>query len=354
MTSLALDRNQLLEAENLVDGVLAPLAGFMNEAELRSVVDTMCLPNGDVFPLPIVLDVSDAVANEVTRHATIELTFEGKSVGELAPTQPYRIDRAHVVRKVFGTDDPAHPGVAHVLAMRDVLIGGRVTLHSRTPKDAEAMTPAEVRSLAAARGWKTMAGFQTRNVPHRAHEYLQRAALEHVDGLLIHPLVGQKKAGDYTPEAVTAGYRALCREYYPPDRVIFALLLTAMRYAGPREAVFHALIRRNFGCTHFIVGRDHAGVGSYYGKYEAQTLACALAERLGIAIMPLAGPFWCERCAGIVTERTCRHPDTHPEAVVPISGTKMRAILQSGEPMPEYLMRADIVAALRGIDLVIR
>lgn len=354
MSSFALSRDQLLEAENLVDGVLAPLAGFMSEAELRSVVDTMSLPSGEVFPLPIVLDLSEADANAMARHATVELTFEGTAVGELAPTEPYRCDKAHLIRSVFGTEDPAHPGVAQVLAMRDTFVGGRVTLHAHPRERADALTPAEVRSRAAAHGWKTMAGFQTRNVPHRAHEYLQRAALEHVDGLLIHPLVGHKKAGDYTPEAVTSGYRALCAEYYPPDRVIFAVLLTAMRYAGPREAVFHALIRRNFGCSHFIVGRDHAGVGSYYGKYEAQTLACAMAERLGIAIMALAGPYYCRRCASVVTEKTCRHRVSDPGAVVEISGTEMRALLQAGAPLPEYLMRADIVAALQGIDLVIR
>jgi len=354
MTSIALDRDQLLEAENLVDGVFAPLDGFMNEAEFHSVVDTMRLPGGEVFPLPIVLDLSPNQATNLAKHSTVSLTFEGQVVGEFEPTDSYRYDKIDLSRKVFGTDDVAHPGVAQVLKMQDVLVGGRVMLRGWRRRHPNALTPREVRALAAERCWRTMAGFQTRNVPHRAHEYLQRAALEHVDGLLIHPLIGRKKVGDYTPEAIVAGYHALCNGYYPADRVIFGVLLTAMRYAGPREAVFHALIRRNFGCTHFVVGRDHAGVGNYYEKYAAQILACSMSESLGIEIMALAGPYYCFRCAAIVTEKTCRHLGSDPAAVLQISGTEIRALLEAGEPPPEYMMRPDIVAALKGFDLVIR
>ena len=196
-------------------------------------------------------------------------------------------------------------------------------------------------------------GFQTRNVPHRAHEYLHRTALEHVDGLFIQPLIGRKKKGDYTREAILAGYRALLDGCYPEDRVELGVLTTAMRYAGPREAVFHAIIRRNYGCTHFIVGRDHAGVGGYYGDYDAQWLATSFEGELGIRIMPLNGPYHCHVCEGTVTEQTCRHFVTDPDSVVPISGTEVRNYLRAREDPPAFMMRRSVAQALHAVPLFI-
>ena len=198
-----------------------------------------------------------------------------------------------------------------------------------------------------------MVGFQTRNVPHRAHEYLQRVALEHCDGLFIQPLVGRKKIGDYTPEAIIVANQLLVDQFYPPHRVVLGILSTAMRYAGPREALFHALIRRNYGCTHFIIGRDHAGVGEYYGKYSAHELARQFEGDLGIDIMYLHGPYHCRRCDGIVTEHTCAHLHSDPAAITQISGTDMRTVLSGGKEPEPHLMRSEVVEALKGINLFV-
>jgi sulfate adenylyltransferase len=258
-----------------------------------------------------------------------------------------------VARLVFGTDDANHPGVAYLYRQKEVFIGGPVRLLRRAQLDIseDELTPEQTRNLFAARGWKTVAGFQTRNVPHRAHEYLQRVALEHVDGLFIQPLVGHKRAGDYTPQAIMTGYRALVGQFLPKQNVVLGILSTAMRYAGPREAVFHALIRRNYGCTHFIVGRDHAGVGQWYARYDAHDLTRRFDGELGITILRLHGPYHCRICDGIVTEKTCPHAGS--SATREISGTDMRRILTGGATPDPALMRREVVSALRDVPLFI-
>lgn len=241
------------------------------------------------------------------------------------------------------------------MSLEKFFIGGPVRLIKRPAieyPDFE-ITPKESKKLFSKLGMKTVAGFQTRNVPHRAHEYLQRVALEHVDGLFIQPLVGYKKKGDYTTAAVIKGYQALIENFYPKEKVILGTLSTAMRYAGPREAVFHAIVRRNYGCSHFIVGRDHAGVGNYYGKYDAHALTESFGDELGIKIMRLHGPYYCKRCDGIVTEQTCRHEKYMPEEVTHISGTDMRAMLEGGLMPNKNLMRPEIIEALSGVHLFI-
>jgi sulfate adenylyltransferase len=256
---------------------------------------------------------------------------------------------------VYGTTETKHPGVAHFYRFGSHFLGGPVRLLKRASFEfsSHELTPEQTKEAFAERGWETIAGFQTRNVPHRAHEYLQRVALEHVDGLFIQPLVGYKKKGDYQPAAVLAGYEALLRTCFPPSRVILGVLSTSMRYAGPREALFHALVRRNYGCTHFIVGRDHAGVGGYYGKYESQELAHKYESDLGITILRLAGPFYCAACGSIATEKTCRHVTEKPEMTHEISGSDMRRLLSGeGKPAPE-LMRPEVVASLAGLPLFV-
>jgi sulfate adenylyltransferase len=236
-----------------------------------------------------------------------------------------------------------------------VFVGGPVSLKQRVQLDISdfELTPEQTKSKFAKLGWKSIIGFQTRNVPHRAHEYLHRVGLETSDGLFIQPLVGRKKKGDYTPQAVIRGYQALVEGFFPANRVVLGVLSTAMRYAGPREAVFHAIIRRNYGCTRFIVGRDHAGVGNYYGKYDAHELTRRFDGELGIEIVRLNGPYYCRRCDGIVTEHTCPHGQTEPAAVREISGTDMRAILVDGEAPEPHIMRPEIVASLEGIPLFV-
>jgi sulfate adenylyltransferase len=355
LADLVLNRTQYLDLEKIAHGAFRPLPGFMNEDEFVSVVKTMRLPDGSVFPLPIVLDVTPAQAEAIRGRPRVALAFEGEEVGEIAPESVYSCDKAAVVREVFATADRRHPGVARFLESGSAFVGGPITLRRRVTLDisSDELTPEDTRRIFAERGWRRIAGFQTRNVPHRAHEYLQRVALEHVDGLFIQPLVGRKKAGDFTPEAIMTGYRSLIASFYQPSRVVLGILSTAMRYAGPREAVFHAVIRRNYGCTHFIVGRDHAGVGAYYGKYDAHEMVRRFDGELGIQVMTLHGPYHCRICDGIVTEHTCPHMDTDPRAVTEISGTAMRAMLTNGAKPEPHLMRPEVIASLKGVRLFV-
>jgi sulfate adenylyltransferase len=352
---LVLNQRQYLELEKLALGALAPLTGFMNEHEFAAVVTDLHLPGGALFPLPVVLDLSEEASRGVRVGQTVTLTFEGAEVGTITIESLFSCDKDAVAKHVFGTVDRAHPGVAHFLRMGHVFAGGPVRLTRRAAFafSSYELTPAETRARFAEAGWQTVVGFQTRNVPHRAHEYLLRLALEQADGLFVQPLVGARKRGDYTPEAILTGYRALIDGFLPRERVLFGVLSTSMRYAGPREALFHAIIRRNYGCTHFIVGRDHAGVGSYYGKYEAHEMTRRYEAELGIRILRFAGPFYCARCDGIVTERHCPHGEGATDATLQISGTNVRASLVQGNGTAPHVMRPDVLASLRGMPIFI-
>lgn len=355
MRRLDLTKRQYLELEKIGLGAFAPLTGFMGEQDFQSVVTRMRLANGTVFPLPVILDVTADTAAAIPPGSTVDLFYADTAVGVLSVESVFTCDKDAVAAAVYGTADHAHAGVAHFRRLESHFVGGPVALTARVPMefDHRELTPAQTQQYFGEQGWATVAGFQTRNVPHRAHEYLQRVALEVVDGLFIQPLVGYKKRGDYQPAAILAGYDALIVTCFPPDRVLLGVLSTSMRYAGPREAIFHAIVRRNYGCTHFIVGRDHAGVGGYYGKYEAQDLTRRFEGELGIAILRLSGPFYCRRCGSIATEKTCRHAVESPEATHEISGSDMRRLL-SGDavPAPE-LMRPEVIAALAGIPLFV-
>ncbi|MCH7888113.1 MAG: sulfate adenylyltransferase [Proteobacteria bacterium] len=355
MSELAISRVQYLELEKLSIGAFDPVHGFMNEDELRSVVATARLPSGVPFPLPIILPVTREEAERVRGRPRVSLVHDGKEVGQISPENVFTLDKPSVARSVYGTDAIDHPGVRFFIRGGDWFIGGPITLTARVQHDLSRfdLTPAQTRAIFRERGWKTVVGFQTRNVPHRAHEYLQRAALEMVDGLFVQPLVGHRKIGDYTPEAILTGCQTLISQFFPPDHVLLGILTTAMRYAGPREAVFHAIIRRNYGCTHFIVGRDHAGVGNYYGKYSAHEMTRRFDGELGIEIMRLHGPFHCRACEGIATEQTCPHYTGQPEMVSEISGTDIRAVLSNGGVALPHLIRPEVIAALKGIPLFI-
>jgi len=351
MKVIDIDRDQYLELEKIGLGAFAPLTGFMVEKEFLSVVEIMRLPSGSVFPLPVILDIDHTIEKDIRNADVVGLVYDGTLVGRIWPTDFFSCDRNHAATQIFGTDDPKHPGVKHFFSLKPVFIGGNIELLKRACFDIsdDELTPAETIEIFRKRGWKRIVGFQTRNVPHRAHEYLQRIALEHSDGLFVQPLVGRKRSGDYTPEAIMRGYRALIKEYFPPQRVVLGILSTIMRYAGPREAVFHALIRRNYGCTHFIVGRDHAGVGDWYGLYDAHELTRRFDGELGIEIMRLKGPYYCKKCDGIVTENTCAHGEIN-HFVEQISGTYMRRILGSGKRPDPHLMRQEVIDALHGIE----
>lgn len=353
---LTIDKHQYLELEKIGMGAFHPLQGFMDESTFHSVVETMRLPDGQVFPLPVILDVTGDEAALMKNEQAVGLEFEGVHVGTIRPNSFFTCDRQDVAQKVFGTTETSHPGVSALMRQREIYVGGSVewTKQVRTNVSDMEISPTKAKQIFQDRGWKTICGFQTRNVPHRAHEYLQRVALENVDGLFVQPLVGRKRKGDFTPEAVVSSYKALTEQFFPAKQAVLGILSTHMRYAGPREAVFHAIIRRNYGCTHFIVGRDHAGVGNYYGKYDAHALVREFEDELGIEVLKLHGPFWCAKCDTIATEQTCRHYLDEPAVIHEISGTDMRALLSGGEKPQPHIMRPEIVASIAGIELFIQ
>jgi sulfate adenylyltransferase len=340
-----LDRNQVLDLEKIANGTFTPLSGFLGSAETRAVVEDGRLPDGSPWTIPINLQVAAEVADRLrsAREALLWNAEEARPAGTLQITEVFRLDLLDAAQRVWGTTSREHPGVDRFVAGGPWAVAGAVRLleHSASLIPAAYdLDPARVRAEFVARGWKTVTGFQTRNLGHRAHERLQKTALELTDGLFIHPLIGWKKPGDMLPDVILEGYGILIDRYYPKQHVLLAALTTAMRYAGPREAVFHALIRRNFGCTHFIVGRDHAGVGGFYEKYAAhRAFDRYSAGELGITPLLLHGPCWCDVCHEVVTEKTCPHGES---AWKDISGTEVRAMLARGERPPEFYMRREI------------
>ncbi len=355
MAELILDRDRYSELEKLAIGAFHPVAGFMDEDDFYSVVDTMRLRNGEFFPFPIVLDLSPAQARAFRGRPRIPLVYAGREVGEIRPQSFFTCDKGAVAKKIYGTADPAHPGVAQFLSMGDVFVGGPVSLGTRIPfecPDRES-SPVETKKVFAERGWKQVVGFATRNVPHRAHEYLQTKALESVDGLFIQVTVGRKKVGDYTARAIVAAYDILIDDVYGSERAFLSLFSTALRYAGPREALLQAVIRRNYGCTHFIIGRDHSGVGDYYGQYEAHDLSRRFEGELGIEIMRMQGPYYCAKCGRVVTEQSCAHQDEAPEFVKGIKGTEIRATYASGREVDPDVMRTEVIEGLKSVKWLI-
>ena len=357
MAELVLDRDQYVDLEKISIGALRPLAGFMDEEAFNGVVETMRLPDGQFFPFPIVLGVTSAQARAFRGSPSVALVYDGEEVGEISPESIYRCDEAAVARKVFGTADAAHPGVSQLFCGGEMFVGGPVRLRKRMRfsfSDQEP-DPDETRAMFVKRGWQRIVGFATRNVPHRAHEYLQRVALEHVDGLFVQPTIGSPKPGNFTAEAIAAGYSVLIDQFFGPDRVILGFVSTVVRYGGPREALLQAIIRRNYGCTHFIIGRDHSGVDGFYGKYAAHELSRRVESELGIEIMRLHGPYYCSKCADIVTEQTCMHYAEEESAafVQHISASDLRAMYADGREPPPHLIRTEVAQALRNVPVVI-
>ena len=342
---LSISDDSRLELDNLNTGAFHPLQGFMNHKDYTSVVNNLRLTNGMPWSLPVTLEVPETLLEKIKKVDEVELlSTTGTTCGQLQVEDVFQINPNQDIKQIYGTEDPAHPGVAKELSRSPYRVGGKVeALNFMSPPFAQyAQTPTQTKQLFKEKGWQTVVGFQTRNPIHRAHEYLQRTALELVDGLFIQPLIGWKKEGDFTPEAVIKAYEVQVDQFYPTSRVVLDTLRTAMRYAGPREAIFHALIRKNYGCTHFIVGRDHAGVGGYYGKYEAQDL-CLSIKDLGITILPLCGPYYCHKCGTITTEKTCKHGDDFTHS---ISGTEVRAHFREKKHLPQEFMRKEIMEAL--------
>ena len=337
----------LSDLELIATGGYSPLYGFLLRADYERVVGEMRLADGTLWPIPITLAVSEAEAEALREGELVALHGPaGPLVGVLDLRERYFYDQQREAEQVYGTADAAHPGVARLYRQGPVLLGGEVWLleppSSLFPDLA--YTPAASRRAFAERGWRTVVGFQTRNPVHRAHEYIQKAALEVVDGLFLHPLVGATKDDDVPADARVRSYRALLRGYYPAERVLLAAYPGAMRYAGPREALLHAIARQNYGCTHFIVGRDHAGVGGYYGTYDSQLIFDAL--RPGdLAITPLRfeHTFYCRTCASVASSRTCPHG---PEHHLTLSGTRVRELLRAGNLPPPEFTRPEVAEVL--------
>lgn len=347
LPSLEIGPHAVSDAGMLGVGALSPLRGFMDEKDYNAVIETGRLSGGQPFTIPVVLRVDDADAERLRGAPRIALRSAGRTVAVIDVADVYRTDPEREAITVYGTDDDAHPGVHLVRSSGPWAIGGDVTALERpdTGFGQYDLTPLEVRSLMADRGWKTMVGFQTRNPVHRAHEYLQKVALENIDGLLLHPLVGETKSDDIPADVRMECYEVLLDGYFPQDRAVLVTNPAWMRYAGPKEAVFHALIRRNYGCTHFIVGRDHAGVGNYYDTYAAHRIFEEYgADELGIEILRFEHAFFCRACGGMASTRTCPHPSSERSV---LSGTKVRELLASGEPLPAAFTRPEIAAVLR-------
>jgi sulfate adenylyltransferase len=311
----------------------------MTQSDFLKVIHDMTLEDGTVWSIPIVLDIDSETAAELAPDIRVGLAdANGERIGLLDVSEVYTYNDQQVAEQVFGTTDDAHPGVENLYAKDDFLVGGNIMLFEPIRYHSSDLFPAETRVLFEQLGWSTVAGFQTRNAPHRAHEYIQKSALELVDGLLIQPKLGDKKVNDYRDDVIIDAYQELIAHYYPKTNVAMASFPSTMRYAGPREAIFDALVRKHQGCTHFIVGRDHAGVGDYYHEMAAQRIFDAIPDT-GIEPLFYDYAFYCERCDGMASEKTCCHDDS---VRINPSGSHIRKLISNGETPSSKLMRKEV------------
>ena len=339
---------QQCDLEMIGCGAMSPLEGFMGEADYNSVCDNMTLADGTVWPLPITCAVDDSAADKISAGDRVRLLDDAdRLLGYLNVSEKFQQDKSRAATKAFGTDDVAHPGVKVLMASPDTCLAGSIDVV--TPKHDpmfpdHRLTPVRTRAEFERRGWKTIVAFQTRNPIHRAHEYLTKCAQEMTDGLLIHPLMGATKDGDISPEVRMKCYEVLIEKYYHADHTMLAIMPAAMRYAGPREAIMHAILRQNYGCSHIIIGRDHAGVGKYYGTYDAQKIFDSLPGK-GLKITPIKFEHtaWSKAAGGMVSNKT--FPEIEGDRIF-LSGTKVREMLQKGERPPIEFTRPEVANIL--------
>jgi sulfate adenylyltransferase len=329
------------DAENIATGVFSPLEGFMIQEDFLNVLKEGRLSNSIPWTIPIVLDTEKEIAKQMKELKDVVLCSGGEKFGIMHVENIYGYNKENVANSVYGTTDVNHPGVNRLFNMKEFLVGGEVEIfHLKENDEIQKfrMHPSETRSEIVRRGWKTVVGFQTRNVPHVAHEMLQKAALNLYDGLFVNPLIGKKKIGDFTDSLIINAYESLIMNYFPKNSVLFSTTHTIMRYAGPREAIHHAIMRKNFGCTHFIVGRDHAGIGNYYPPFAAQEI---FNEYPDLDIIPVIFPsfYFCKKCISYANEKTCPHGVESKEE---LSGTMIRKMVNSGKIPEKHLMRPEI------------
>lgn len=341
--------NDYHELRNLTENVYFPLTKLVDKKNFNSILNTFRLSSGKVFPLPIFLDVDKSIATKINLKKSYSLHLFNKEVGKVIIEDIYKINKLSACKKIFQTNNKKHPGVNKFLNKKEYFIGGSVKLSKKKILNEiyPFLKPSTSKLFFKKNKWVSIVGFQTRNIPHRAHEQLLRNALEIADGLFVQPLVGYKKKGDFTNNSIFNSYKILIDKYFPKNKILLGPLYASMWYAGPREAIFHAIIRRNYGCTHFIVGRNHAGVGNFYGKYEAQKIFNKFQNELKIKILKLGGPFYCKFCDAIVSEKSCPHFNNKKYKITNISGTAVRERLTKNLYFSNKIVRKEIVKNLK-------
>lgn len=343
--SISVDADLANDIENISDGIFSPLEGFLLREDFEKVVTKGRLSNDLPWTIPIVLDVDKETATKIKDAKDVALNLNGTNFAVLHVEEVYSFDKNETAKGVYGTTDLKHPGVAKTMSMKESLVGGKIDYIKR-PQETQVRryrkTPSQTREVFQKAGWKTIVAFQTRNVPHVAHEMLQKASLNTHDGLFVNPLIGKKKSGDYKDEVIVASYETLIKHYYPQNRCYLGTLHTEMRYAGPKEAIHHAIMRKNFGCTNIIIGRDHAGVGNYYDPFAAQKI---FDDYPDIGIEPIFYPafFYCRKCLSFASEKNCPHGEEFQEQ---LSGTKLRTMILEKQSPSEYMIRPEVFKIL--------